>query len=59
MRSFGIHMRVAAIPSEKGDLVRWRLGSIEVNEYEKVRRFHRHASIESVSHVTGKSNKTT
>ena len=31
----GTHVRMAAIPSENGDLVRWRLVSIEVNQYEK------------------------
>ena len=31
----GIHVRMAAIPSENGDLVRWRLGSIEINQYER------------------------
>ena len=29
------HVRVAAISSEKGDFVHWRLDSIEINEYEK------------------------
>ena len=29
------HVRVAAIAAGKGDFVRWRLGSIEVNQYEK------------------------
>ena len=28
-------MRVAAISSEKGDFVHWRLDSIEINQYEK------------------------
>ena len=28
-------MRLAAIPSEKGDLVRWRFVSIEVNQHER------------------------
>ena len=28
------HVRLAAIPSEKGDFVRWRLVSIEVNQHE-------------------------
>ena len=27
----GTHVRVAAIPSENGDFVRWRLGSIKVH----------------------------
>ena len=31
----GIHVRMAAIPSENGDLVCWRLVSIEVNQYER------------------------
>ena len=31
----GAHVRLAAIPSEKGDFVRWRLGSIEVNQHER------------------------
>ena len=31
----GIHVRMAAIPSENGDFVRWRLASIEVNQYER------------------------
>ena len=31
----GTHVRMAAIPSENGDLVRWRLVSIEVNQYER------------------------
>ena len=31
----GTHVRLAAIPPEKGDLVRWRLGSIEVNQHER------------------------
>ena len=31
----GSQVRLAAIPSEKGDLLRWKLGSIEVNEYER------------------------
>ena len=31
----GTHVRLAAIPSEKGDLVRWRLVSIEVNQHER------------------------
>ena len=31
----GTHVRMAAIPSENGDLVRWRLGSIEINQYER------------------------
>ena len=29
-----MHGRMAAIPSEKGDLVCWRLGSIELNQHE-------------------------
>ena len=32
---YGIHVRVAAIPSETGDFVRWRVVTIEVNQYEK------------------------
>ena len=28
-------LHLAAIPSEKGDLVRWRLGRIEFKQYEK------------------------
>ena len=28
-------MRLAAIPSEKRDLARWRIGSIEVNQHER------------------------
>ena len=35
----GTHVRLAASPSEKGDLVRWRLGSIEVNQYERYDSF--------------------
>ena len=31
----GTHVRLAAIPSEKGDLVRWRFVSIEVNQHER------------------------
>ena len=31
----GMHVRMAAIPSENGDLVRWRLVSSEVNQYER------------------------
>ena len=31
----GIHVRMAAIPSENGDFVRWRLVSIEGNQYER------------------------
>ena len=31
----GTHVRLAAIPSEKGDFVRWRLGSIEVKQHER------------------------
>ena len=54
----GTHVRLAVIPSEKGDLVRWRLGSIEVNQHEKVRWFRRHKNSESVFHVDGKSNKS-
>ena len=30
----GIHVRMVAIPSENGDLVRWRLVSIKVIQYE-------------------------
>ena len=29
----GTHVRMAAITSEKGHLVRWRLGSIEVKQH--------------------------
>ena len=35
----GIHVCMAAIPSENGDLVRWRLVSIEVNQYERYHGF--------------------
>ena len=31
----GTHVRMAAIPSEKGDFARWRLVSIEVNQHER------------------------
>ena len=31
----GTYVRLAAIPSEKGDLVRWRLGRIEVKQHER------------------------
>ena len=31
----GTHVRMAAIPSENGDFVRWRLGSVEVNQHER------------------------
>ena len=33
------HVRLAAIPSEKGDLVRWRFVSIGVNQHEKYNGF--------------------
>ena len=56
----GTHVRMTAIlPSEKVDLTRWRIVSIEFNQPEKVRWLRRHASIESVSHVDGKSSKST
>ena len=29
-----LKLRLTAIPSEQGDLVRWELGSIEVNQHE-------------------------
>ena len=53
----GTQVRLAAIASEQGDPVRWKLGSIEVNQQGKVRWFRRHASVESVSHVDGKSSE--
>ena len=31
----GTRVRVVAIPSENGDLVQWRLVSIDVNQYER------------------------
>ena len=31
----GVHVRMSAIPSENEDFVRWRLVSIEVNQYER------------------------
>ena len=31
----GIHVRMAAIPSEMGDLARWRLVNMEVNQHER------------------------
>ena len=31
----GTHVRMAVVPSEDGDLVRWRLVSIEVSQYER------------------------
>ena len=31
----GTHVRMKVIGSEKGDLVRWRLVSMEVNQYER------------------------
>ena len=31
----GTHVRMAAIPSENGDFVRWRLGRIKVDQPEK------------------------
>ena len=35
----GFHVRMAVIPSENGDFVRWRLVSIEVNQYERYEGF--------------------
>ena len=51
----GIHVRVAAIPSENGDFVRWSFRQ----SIRKVRWFRRYASIESISNVDGKSCKST
>ena len=35
----GSHVRMAAIPSEKVDLTRWRIVSIEVNQHERYNGF--------------------
>ena len=45
----GTHVRVAAIPSENGDLVRWRLGAIVSQTHKR----------DSISHVDCKSSKST
>ena len=44
----GAHVRLAAIPPEKGDFVRWRLGGIEVSQHERYDGFADTQAVESM-----------
>ena len=52
------HVRMKIIAHHKSDLVRWRLVSMEVNQYERHDVFAGTPRIESVPHVDRKSTKS-
>ena len=55
----GIHVRMAAILSENGDLVRWRLVSIDLNQYERFDGFADTQALKVFPMSTATSNKST
>ena len=54
----GTHVRMKETASESGDLARWKLVSIEVNQHERYDVFAG-TLVESVSHVDCKRSKST